>query len=53
MNLTLLGAVVMLAVWIILGFVAGVATPWVHVLYAAAVTLLARRILRGAPRFLS
>lgn len=53
MNLTLLGAVVMLAVWIVLAFVAAIPSGWVHLFYAAATVLLARRILVGAPSFRS
>jgi len=53
MNLTLLAAVVMLALWIVFGFAMSIPSAWPHVCYAAAVTLLARRVLRGAPRFLS
>jgi hypothetical protein len=52
-NATLLSAVAMVIVWIVLVF--GLQTPsgWVHVPYVAAVLLFARRILIGAPRFLS
>ena len=53
MNLTLLAAVVMLALWIVLGFVAPIPAGWVHLLYAGAMVLLARRVMAGAPRFLS
>ncbi|MBI1968212.1 MAG: hypothetical protein HYS40_09490 [Gemmatimonadetes bacterium] len=53
MNLTLLVAVVMLALWIVLGFVAPIPGGWVHLLYAGAVMSLTRRVLVGAPRFLS
>jgi hypothetical protein len=52
-NATLLTAVVMVIAWIFMVF--GLQTPsgWVHVPYVAAVLLFARRILIGAPRFLS
>ena len=50
MNLTLLGAVVMLLTWITLVFVVQEPSGWVHVLYAGAVVLFARRILLGKPR---
>ena len=53
MNLTLLGAVVMLAAWIVLAFVVPVPSGWVHMFYAATTVLLARRILLGAPTFRS
>jgi hypothetical protein len=43
----------MLIVWILLAFVAQVPSGTVHLLYAAAVVLFARRILVGAPRFVS
>ena len=53
LNLTLLAAVVMLLAWFLLVFVSHVPSGAVHLLYAAAVILLARRILVGAPRFVS
>ena len=53
MNLTLLAAVGILIVWIVLVFVARVPSGWVHVCYVTAVLLCARRILVGAPKFLS
>ena len=53
MNLSLLAAVVMLAAWIVLVFAAHVATGPVHLLYAGAVILFARRVLTGAPQFRS
>ena len=53
MNLSLVVAVVMVVVWGILVFVVAVPSGWVHVLYVGAVLLLARRILLGAPKFLS
>jgi hypothetical protein len=53
MNLSLIGAVVMVAVWAALVFVVQVPSGWVHLLYVGAVLLFARRILLGAPRFLS
>jgi len=48
MNVSLLAAVTMVIAWI-----AQVPSGWVHVLYAGAVLLFARRILVGAPRFVS
>ena len=53
MNLTLLAAVVMLLVWLLLLFVAQVPSGVIHLLYAGAVILFARRLLVGAPRFVS
>ena len=53
MNLSLLAAVAMLLVWVVLVFVVQVPSGWVHVLYAGAVLLFARRILVGAPKFRS
>jgi hypothetical protein len=52
-NLTSLAAVVMLLIWFLLVFVTHVPSGAVHLLYAAAVILFARRVLVGAPRFLS
>jgi hypothetical protein len=52
-NLTLLAAAVMLVAWFLLLFVAQVPSGMIHLLYAGAIVLLARRILAGAPRFLS
>jgi len=53
MNLSLLAAVVMLALWIVLGFVVAVPSGWVHLLYAGGIMLLARRVVVGAPQFRS
>ncbi len=53
MNLTLLAAVVMLITWFLLLFVAHVPSGTIHLLYAGAIILLGRRILVGAPRFVS
>jgi hypothetical protein len=53
LNLTLLGAIVMLLAWFVLVFVSHVPTGAVHLLYAASIILFARRILVGAPRFVS
>jgi hypothetical protein len=43
----------MLLAWVVLVFVAHVPNGTVHLLYAAAIVLFARRILVGAPRFVS
>jgi hypothetical protein len=53
MNLTLVAAVAMLLAWTLLVFVVQVPTGYVHLLYAAAVVLFARRVLVGAPSFRS
>ncbi len=53
MNLTLLAAIVCLIVWLVLIFVAHMGSGTVQLLWAAAVILFARRVLAGAPRFLS
>ena len=43
----------MLIAWLLLVFVAQVPIGSVHLLYAGAIILFARRILIGAPRFAS
>ena len=53
MTLSLILALVSFVLWIVLGFVTPVAAGWVHLFYAAAVILVARRIMIGAPKFLS
>lgn len=53
MNLTLLGAVGMLLLWILLAFVVALPVGWVHLLYAGGMLLLARRVMVRAPKFLS
>ena len=53
MNVSLLTAVAMMIAWAVLVFVVQVPSGWVHLLYAGAVLLVARRILQGAPKFLS
>ncbi|PYP09600.1 MAG: hypothetical protein DMD56_10620 [Gemmatimonadetes bacterium] len=53
MNLTLIAAVVLLLLWGILVFVMHLGSGPVQVLYALAVVLFARRIIVGAPKFLS
>ena len=53
MNLTLIGAVTLLLVWLILLVTGAVTAGVIHLLYAGAVVLLARRVVVGAPRFLS
>ena len=53
MNLTLVGAIVLLGLWIILVFGAHMGSGPVQLLHAAAVVLFARRIIAGAPKFVS
>jgi len=53
MNMSLVVAVVMVLVWGVLVFAVQVPSGWVHLLYIGAVLLFARRILVGAPKFLS
>ena len=53
MNVTLALALLSLGAWIMLGFVIALPTGTVHVLYAAGMLLLARRVLVGAPKFVS
>jgi len=43
----------MVVAWILLVFVAQVPSGSVHLLYAGAVILFARRVLVGAPTFVS
>jgi len=52
-NATLLVTLVLLFTWILLAFVAAIPAGWVHLCYAAAAVLYARRVLLGAPRFYS
>ena len=53
MNLTLLAGLVCLVLWLVLVFVAHLGNGSVQLFWAAAVVLIARRVLAGAPRFLS
>ena len=53
LNLSVVAATVMLVAWFLLLFVAQVPSGTIHLLYAAAIILIARRILTGAPKFLS
>ena len=53
MNLTVLFGIVSLVVWVVLAFVVAVPAGWVHLFYAAAVVLSARRVMVGVPRFRS
>jgi hypothetical protein len=53
MNLTLVAAIALVLLWGILVFAMHVGSGPVQVLYALAAILFARRILTGAPTFLS
>ena len=53
MNLTIVFGIVSLVVWVVLAFVVAVPAGWVHLFYAAAVVLFARRVMVGAPKFRS
>lgn len=53
MNLTLAAGIAALLLWAVLLFAVHVESGTIHLLYAAAAVLIARRIVAGAPRFLS
>ena len=53
MNLTLVAAIALLLLWGVVVFVAHNGSGPVHLLYALSVILFARRIITGAPTFLS
>ncbi len=53
MNLTLVAAVALLLLWGVVVFVAHNGSGPVQLLYAVSVVLFARRIIAGAPKFLS
>ena len=53
MNVSLLLAIASLALWIIFTFVLATPAGWPNLFYAAAVILIARRIMIGAPKFVS
>jgi hypothetical protein len=53
MNVTLVAAIALLALWGILVFGLHAGSGPVQLLYAVGVILIARRILVGAPKFLS
>jgi len=46
-NLTVLFGIVSLVVWVVLAFMVAVPAGWVHLFYAAAVVLFARRVIGG------
>jgi hypothetical protein len=53
MNLSALLAIVSFALWIVFTFVLATPAGWPNLFYAAAVILIARRIMIGAPKFLA
>jgi hypothetical protein len=53
MNLTLIGALTSLAVWLVLVFGMHLGQGPVHLLWAIAAVLFARRIMVGARKLLS
>lgn len=53
MNLTLIGAVISLTLWLGLVFGAHIGAGWAQVFWAVAAVLFARRIMTGAPKLLS
>ena len=53
MNLTLMMATLLLIAWGVLVFAAHLGSGPVQLLYAVSVVLFARRIVVGAPKFLS
>jgi len=53
MNVTLVAAVALLAVWGVLVFGLHIGNGSVQILYALGAVLLARRVIVGAPKVLS
>ena len=53
MNVTLITAIALLVLWGVLVFGMHLGSGPVQLLYACAVILFARRIITGAPQFLS
>ncbi|HEY7194758.1 MAG TPA: hypothetical protein VH439_13545 [Gemmatimonadales bacterium] len=51
--MTLLTATALFVAWFLLLFVAQVPSGNINLLYGAAIILFARRIMTGAPKFLS
>ena len=47
MNLTLAVALMALVAWIVLGFLVPLGAGWVHLLLAAGMMLLVRRVVTG------
>jgi len=47
MNLSLVLGLLLLVAWVLLAFVLPVGTGWVHLLMAAGVVLLVRRVVTG------
>jgi len=53
MNVTLVAAVALLVLWGVLVFALHLGNGSVQILYALGAVLLARRVIVGAPKFLS
>ena len=53
MNVTLIAAIACLVTWLVLVFGLHMGAGIVQLLWAAAVILFARRVIAGAPKFLS
>lgn len=53
MNVTLVAAAALLVLWGVLVFALHIGSGPVHILYALSVILFARRVIVGAPKFLS
>lgn len=47
MNVSLIGAIVCILLWMVLAFVAAIPSGWVHIPLALGVILLAKAILEG------
>jgi len=53
MNVTLVTAIALFVLWSVLVFALHIGSGPVQLLYACAAILVARRIITGAPKFLS
>jgi hypothetical protein len=53
MTLSLVLSITAFVAWVLLAFVAAIPAGWPHLFYAAAIMLAARRVIVGAPKFLS
>ena len=47
MNVSLVAGLLLVAAWLVLAFVVPVGSGWVHLLMAAGVVLLIRRVVTG------
>lgn len=46
-NVTLIGAIVSLVLWVVFGFIVPVGAGWIHLLLALGMALLIRRVVTG------